>query len=423
MDLTTPSPAPGGATRRPARTPLLAAVHTALLVAGAGVFALDAAPALAQDAVVSGQVRPRFEFRDPTQTGGDAQSYTIARTRLGATVRMEDGIWGFVQLQDVRIWGEESSTAGDYRADGLDLHQGFVQFGADDDDRSLRVGRFEQNYGGQRLVGALNWAQQARAFDGVRARVRFGERLTLDGFAFQLSESASIVRELDATFTGAYGVWHMAEERALDLFAFWLDEQATAGDTEILTTGVRYAGTEGPWSYRVEGTLQTGERAGRDVRGWMAAVRAGRSFGDGRHTLTAWYDHLSGGAPDDADDKAFDTLFGTNHKFYGYADLFLNLPVQTAGRGFRDVALTSKWTVAEGWTLEANLHRFLVAEDEGLDDGHLADELDLVLTHPMSRGVTLSGGVSQVWAGDALGPVRGIGEDAQFAYLMIDLAF
>jgi hypothetical protein len=218
-------------------------------------------------------------------------------------------------------------------------------------------------------------------------------------------------------------VWQVAEGRALDLYALWLDEEGLAGDDEVLTGGLRYVGRDGPWSYRAEGSFQAGERADRDVRAWMAALRAARSFDDGRHEVELWYDHLSGGSPDDADDEAFDTLFGTNHKFYGYADLFLNLPVQTDGRGFRDLAVKTRWTLAPGWSLEADLHRFLVAEDQGLVDGHLGDELDVVIAHPLTPGLTLSGGVSQVWAGDALGPVRGISEDVQFGYLMIDLVF
>ena len=39
--------------------------------------------------------------------------------------------------------------------------------------------------------------------------------------------------------------------------------------------------------------------------------------------------------------KVFDTLFTTNHKFYGLADLFLNIPLQTDGRGLQDLAV--KW--------------------------------------------------------------------------------
>lgn len=56
--------------------------------------------------------------------------------------------------------------------------------------------------------------------------------------------------------------------------------------------------------------------------------------------MTLWYDHLSGDDdPSDGTVRVFDTLFATNHKFYGLADYFLNIPVQTVGRGLQDLAL------------------------------------------------------------------------------------
>ena len=43
----------------------------------------------------------------------------------------------FVQIQDVRLWGSESNTLGDFSADGLDLHQGSasIELKARDDGR------------------------------------------------------------------------------------------------------------------------------------------------------------------------------------------------------------------------------------------------------------------------------------------------
>ncbi|NIP78292.1 MAG: alginate export family protein, partial [Gemmatimonadetes bacterium] len=86
-----------------------------------------------------------------------------------------------VQVQDVRVWGGELGTT-DPSADGLDLHQGWLELGdAGSGALSLRVGRQELAYGGERLVGALNWAQQARSFDGARLRLRPSAGLVLDG--------------------------------------------------------------------------------------------------------------------------------------------------------------------------------------------------------------------------------------------------
>jgi len=394
-------------------------------VAAGALGALSALPIQAQTIELGGQVRPRFEFRDPTAPGGGAESFTIGRTRIDATVLHQDGIWGFVQIQDVRIWGEESSTVGDFRADGLDLHQGFLQIGPEDADKSLRVGRFEQNYGGQRLIGAVGWAQQARAFDGVRGRARLTPSIVVDAFAFQLSESSSPFRDLDASFLGSYLEWRPSDNHSVDLFGFLLDEEQGPGlgDTELYTVGSRYVGAEGPWSYRAEISGQAGDRAGRDVEAWMAGLRLGRSFNSGSHGLALWVDLLSGSAPGSSDDGAFDTLFGTNHKFYGFADLILNPLVQLRGRGLQDYALKSRWSVGERGTLTVDAHRFLVWEDAGLSDGVLGDELDVVFSHPVSPGLVASSGVSYVLAGDALGPVRGISDDVTFFYMMLDFQF
>lgn len=379
---------------------------------------------VAQSVDVTGQVRPRFESREPAGPEGEARSYTIGRTRLNASVQLERGVWGFVQLQDVRIWGEESSTVGDFRADGLDLHQGFLQIGSEADPQSLRLGRFEQNYGGQRLIGAVGWAQQGRAFDGLRGRLRRGS-VVVDGVRFQLSESASPFRDREASLLGSYLVWSLADDQALDVFGFYLDEGLEGGDTELLTTGARYTGAASGWSYRFEGAAQRGERGARDVSAYMLGGRLGRRVLEGKGTVTLWVDHLSGGAPAGpaSDDKAFDTLFGTNHKFYGFADLFLDPARQTQGRGLQDLAVKSAWTPADGWRITADLHRFRVAADEGLTGSVLGDEIDVVLTHTYTAGLTFSGGLAWVWAGEALAPVRGIDEDVRFAYIMIDLVF
>ena len=102
---------------------------------------------------------------------------------------------------------------------------------------------------------------------------------------------------------------------------------------------------------------------------FFGAARVGRKVGETQVTL--WYDYLSG--DDDLGDdetKVFDTLFATNHKFYGYADFFLNIPAHTAGRGLRDMALKLKRTLRPGLSLGLDVHTFRLAQDTG----RLADD-------------------------------------------------
>ena len=137
-------------------------VVCALLVVG-GSLPLDA-----QQVTLGGQIRPRFEFREPAANGDDG--FTSMRARINLSALLERNVRVFLQLQDVRLWGEETGTLSDFRADNFDLHQGYIEVGhSGDTGFDLRVGRQEIALGGERLVGPVGWTQQGQAFDGVRA--------------------------------------------------------------------------------------------------------------------------------------------------------------------------------------------------------------------------------------------------------------
>ncbi|PIW83972.1 MAG: hypothetical protein COZ96_00555, partial [Nitrospirae bacterium CG_4_8_14_3_um_filter_70_85] len=123
----------------------------------AGVVAL---PALAQAASVEvgGQVRYRGEadIRDfNPDTGTDVVN--SQRARLSVKVDNEQ-YHGFVQVQDARVWGEETDTLSDASADSLDMHQAFLKVDdVLDTGVGVQVGRQEINFADERLVGAVDW--------------------------------------------------------------------------------------------------------------------------------------------------------------------------------------------------------------------------------------------------------------------------
>ena len=100
------------------------AVRCAIL----GLVALCTVQSLAaQQLKIGGQVRPRWEYRNPfLALGGAAETWVSMRTRAQVTASLDRNVTAFVQLQDVRIWGEETNTLGDFSAHGLDLHQGYI---------------------------------------------------------------------------------------------------------------------------------------------------------------------------------------------------------------------------------------------------------------------------------------------------------
>ncbi len=374
---------------------------------------------LAADLQWAGQVRPRMEFRDPF-AAGDGDSFTIMRTRLQVKSTLERQTSVLIQWQDVRLWGEESNTLGDFSADQIDLHQAYIDF-TDFANRGfdLRLGRQEINLGGQRLVGAVGWAAQGRSFDGARLTLAPGGT-KIDLIGIRLADATATAHADNAYLTGAYATLPGTLKAELFLLHNLIYRSAGAS-TDQITLGLRQAGQIGAFPYRVEAAYQTGERGGEDVAALLVGLRAGTQLGRG--TATLWFDYLSGDDdPSDGETKVFDTLYATNHKFYGSADLFLDIPAHTAGGGLRDMAIKLSWPLGP-IALKADIHSFALAAKGGLDSAHLGEEIDLALSHKYSGNVQLTAGLSHVLADDALAAIGRLADNATWTFFSIDAHF
>ena len=117
---------------------------TGRVTAVAAPVAALTTPGAAQESVLGGQARPRFERKTPMS--GATTDFTSMRVRMRIEGELEGSVRVVLELQDVRLWGEETSTLGDFRADNLDLHQGYFDY-APNEAFSLRVNRKEISLG------------------------------------------------------------------------------------------------------------------------------------------------------------------------------------------------------------------------------------------------------------------------------------
>jgi hypothetical protein len=379
-----------------------------------GALLLCAAAATA-DVTAGGQVRSRWQLKGTDNLSSDGHVATRTRASLKAT--LEGGVTAFTQWQDVRIWGEEANTLGDFNADNIDLHQGWVQFSAFAGTAAdVRLGRQEIALGGQRLVGAVGWTHQGRSFDGARVTFR-DNNSTFEVVAARLGDATSPASAIDANLIGIYAT--VAPLSGSELYVL---RNSADNKTDQITAGVRKAGMAGEFAYRVEGAYQTGERAGVDVAAFLAGARLGRKVG--KTNVTLWYDYLSG--DDDLGDnesKVFDTLFATNHKFYGFADYFLNIPVHTAGLGLQDLAVKAKTTLRPGLSLGVDVHTFSLAQDTGVTTAHLGEEVDVTLGYDYRGAAKFTCGMSYVVAADGFADIGRLNDNALFMYVMTDVRF
>ena len=362
---------------------------------------------------LSGQIRPRYEFRDPLRDGTEAtEAFTSMRVRAQLNVALGGDVDAMIQLQDVRFFGEEQNTLTDYSADNFDVHQAYIHFKRLGGSRhALKIGRQAVAFGGQRLIGAVEWTQQGRVFDGLRLSLAppWGK---VDVVAIQLAEAKAAQFSDDAYLAGIY-----ATLGDLDMFGLY-DKEAGAPTTDRVTLGLRLAGHKAAYAYRVEGSYQTGTHRGEDVAAFMFGGRVGHPVG--RLKLDLWYDYLSGDSdPNDGETKVFDTLFATNHKFYGFADRFLNIPEHTKGLGLQDFALKGSVPLSTRTSLAVHGHSFFTAAK----GEHLCEEVDLTLTYQYRPNVAVVGGLSQVVSDDAMAAVNGLKGNMTFAFLLTNATF
>lgn len=158
---------------------------------------------------LSGQVRPRGEFRDGfanlTPATSKPAGFVSQRTRVLFGYKWDRVSFG-ATVQDVRVWGQDASTITPADGNRLMLHEGWAELvlanKADTtikfkllDNLSFKIGRQELIYDDARLIGNLDWLQQGRRFDMALLKVvHQGWQVDL-GYAFnQNAESFSEIQ-------------------------------------------------------------------------------------------------------------------------------------------------------------------------------------------------------------------------------------
>jgi Alginate export len=143
---------------------------------------------------MSAQIRPRAEIRDGLGTlkvkGASAAAFISQRSRLGFNFKMEKVTFG-MSVQDVRVWGQDASTISTADGSRLGVHEAWAEVNLlDTIGLSLKIGRQELLYDDSRLLGNLDWLQQARRHDAAVFKInKNGWQVDL-GFAFNQNTDA-----------------------------------------------------------------------------------------------------------------------------------------------------------------------------------------------------------------------------------------
>jgi hypothetical protein len=350
------APPPPAASQQPATAP------------AEGVF-----KTLIKSVSLDGQIRLRYEYRDPISYGNvDAQTRStdllLSRIRLNLNFAVTDDIDVFVQPQDQRQWGQEASVLSDER--NLDLHQGFVEirnlFG---EPVTVKGGRMELSYGDQRLVSPLDWSNIGRAWDGMK--VKYGPQdWWIEGFYTVIRDPLSTVPTVthgaaeDQDFMGAYFSYVGVPNYTFDAYAFFREfrdnsftsETGVVGDLRDRTYGARMKGAEIGFDYTAEAMGQSGHFSSDKVQAYAYAATLGYTADvSWKPRIGVEYTYASGDRhAGDGKHGTFDPLFPFGHNYQGYADVF-------AFKNGRDLAVYLKVQPADQVSVHLDLHNFWLA--------------------------------------------------------------
>ncbi len=391
-----------------------------------------AVPALAGpdgNAEFSAEVRWRPESsRAELASGTSTETVQLLRTRLNASFTASENTSAFVQLQDARTLGQTNDTGGPTsgsvsETSDLGVHQAYLQINElFNPNFGLQAGRFEMNYGNQRLIGGVGWSQFGRAFDGARITAR-QEAWSADFIMAKLVERMGDVSgNEDVDLYGIYSTFHQMNADMFLLFDYDKRKIAEERQMKRWTAGTYTKQPVGEnMDVTVNGAFQFGSVAADDSLGGamtmdLSAFMATVEFGynpmqssrseSGFTRMAAGVDYTSGNDPDSDSWNAFDNLYYTDHNFRGMMDQFTFSP----STGLMDLYLSGSFSPAPDWSMTAAAHNFTTPQDfpsmmDGEAASSLGNEFDLVISNSSLENVSIeAGGAAFLATEDFAGP-------------------
>lgn len=393
---------------------------------------------------LKGQIQLRTEL-DGRDFNNDTYTLTFAslRTRLGVSKNLTDRVQFLVQFQDSRVFGEEPSTLSSIN--NIDLHQGYLTLIKPFDiDINVQAGRFEVAYGTERFFGAVGWHYVGRSFDGVRFEIA-SSSFPVDLFGLTVRENVSYIGNANPnvypypsepntshSIYGFYKIFNITDMSRIDLLGYYENNRnrTNQGDQmlKMFTFAGTYSGNYKNLSTIAEAAYQFGKYADMDINAYLVSL-SGNYHLNG-FSIGAGADILSGSDLTSDEFNTFQPTYGTNHKFYGYMDYFINVPANTFFAGLNDFyGKLSYQPDNSKFSFGVDFHHFMsnksilvttFEDPEGEEQSSLGQEIDLTVKYNFIKGTIVTWGGSLFFPGNLMKTFFQPGEDPAFwSYIMI----
>lgn len=415
------------------RTIILTAIGSLCLQATMAQFSLD------------GQFRPRTEYRNGFGSiipdSADAGFATSTRARINAGYTTES-YQLYLSLQDIMVWGENRQLL------AADLNNSFSIFEAWAklklaNGLATKVGRQVISYDDERIMGEVDWTQQARNHDAALLQYAEDSFIMDVGLAFnQDFNDPSGFQSVGTAYatTGffsyktmqyLYGrkIWNRFTGSLL-LMNNGFQNFDTAGNADgisnLQTLGTHLNYKPGRFGAQANAFIQTGEWQGSlDVgSAYLLGLELSYKVSD-KAGLGLGTELISGNKSDTADKtEAFFPLYGTNHKFNGFMDYFY-VGNHANSIGLIDVHASANLNLGKESSLLLKVLNFSAQQELTGGEKSLGTEIDIVYSKSF-KGYGLKIGYSHLFEDDGMYELKGVTEanaaDSQnWAWIMLNI--
>ena len=399
---------------------------------------------------LGGQIRGRVElwrnFLFGSSMPEKSDVYLLTRIRVHADLHLTPYFRAFAEFKSALATDRDLSGGRrpiDEDTAALQNAFGELRFPVRGLELGVRGGRQELQYGAQRLVSPLDWANARRTFDGVVAEAK-GESWNVDGFWSRpvRVDQHDFNQSVDGVdFFGLYATGALPRsELGVDLFWLGIDSDQprlanrSAGSEIRHTLGGRlHGGLPGtPLRLDLWGAAQVGAVGSDDIVAGAFSAKLTWPFAKAalRPVVYAGYDWASGDDGRGGSVGTFDQLFPLGHAYLGYIDAIARQNIHAVHGGarfspFRRTVLALTWHAF--WLDDGNDALYAASGspirfDPTASSQHVGVEMDLTVKVEVVTGLAGLVGYSHFFTGRYIAQTGPDG-DVDFGYIQIQYTF
>lgn len=372
------------------------------------------------------QIRPRAEFRNgvfsPILVNDEPAKFVSQRNRLGFGYSKNKQFETYINLQILNVWGNDPQVQ--QTANTVSLFEAWARINLTKN-IELKAGRQILSYDDERILGALDWNNAGRKHDALLLHIEKNKIVADIAVAYnQNAEQVNGTYYSDSisqpykSMQFAWVKYNINESLSISGIALNLCKQNRSDSTLNYqqTGGLNAVYNKNKIAAHATIYYQMGEskisnKYKQTSDGWMAALYGTYSVSK-KVAIGIGSDYLSGTSMGSTRNTAFNPLYGTHHKFYGYMDYFY-VASPHKNTGLWDSYFSAGLKAKGKTSYEIAFHHFvspvnLVSNTGSTISQYLGNEIDLTFNHTINKYVKLVGGYSQMFASESLESIKGI---------------